>query len=282
MEKIIKVNCAIPCPHTCYFYDYTGKINTERIQSLLGQSTSDVVGWYKYRHSPGFKLTVREKVIHKELTNFFNTPADLFTTCLLTIEVSDNRSTHLFSQTFVRYSCSMYQPLPMHIVNLSDPNNSYKEPEPVSVAFKQLLDSLSIDLKNAQGVKVVGEVHNALQKETGSNVGVLSRTYADMFKLEEEIIQLKHALNLKTERKVCGVFKKEVVVENNNVDVGGGDVVKEAETVPASKKKGGGARKKPSKENVKTEEEAVKTRSQANRVSNNISYAQATQGQKPV
>lgn len=38
VEKIIKVNCAIPCPHNGYFYDYTGRINTEKIKSFLGKN----------------------------------------------------------------------------------------------------------------------------------------------------------------------------------------------------------------------------------------------------
>lgn len=38
LEKIIKVNCAIPSPHNGYFYDYTGKVNTEKIKSFLGKN----------------------------------------------------------------------------------------------------------------------------------------------------------------------------------------------------------------------------------------------------
>lgn len=251
------------------------------ISIVLGEKTSEVIGWYKFRHTPGFKLAMREKVIHRQLTNFFSTPPDLFTTCLLTKEVSDNRATHLLSQTFVRYSNYMYQPLPMHIVNLSDPNNSYKEPEPVCPAFKQLLETKSTVLENARGVKVVGEIHNALLEEIGSIFGDLCNVYAEMYEAEAEVKQLKHALNLKTEQK-----ERVGVVENNNVVVeGGGDVKKEATEVEnLPKKKGAGGRRRGSKEenNVRSsQEKVIKTRSQTNKVCNNVSYAQAMQGQKP-
>lgn len=262
LEKTIKINCAIPCPYTGYFYDSVGRINTERIQSLVGDEMSAVVAWYKFRQSPGFKLTVREKVIHNELTNIFQTPADLFTTCLLTREVSDNGSTHSFSQTFVRYCSLMYQLLPMHIVNLSDPNNSYKKPEPMSDSFKELLDKENIDLKNTQGVKVMTEIHNALQKETVSLSQEARRTYEEMFQLEEEIRLLKEALNRRTERELAAAASatSTAVTENNNV------VVNDA----ASKKI-------LMKEEIQDVAEKVcRTRSQAKRVS----YSQITQGQK--
>lgn len=287
LERTIKISCAIPCPHTCYFYDSTGKVNVEKVQSLLGDKAADVVAWYKFRHSPDFKLTLREKIIHKQLTDIFQTPWNLFTICLLTKEVSDNHSTHLFSQTFVRYNNADYQPLPMHIVNLSDPNNSYRTPQPVSRTFKNLLESANIDLKKSQGLRIIGDLHNALQKEIESVLADLADS-ENVYKLEEEVKQLKQALKWKTETKTKNVAVLEKVIQNNSVDNNGcGDVLSDnvdvmEDSPPSEKRITRGQTKMAKEKDVKNEEHsAVKTRSRAgSKLCSEISYSQATQGRK--
>lgn len=289
LERTIKMNCAVPCPHTCYFYDSVGKVNIENVQSLLGDKAADVIAWYKFRHSPGFKLTLREKIIHKQLADIFKTPCDLFTTCLLTKEVSDNHSTHLFSQTFVRYSDTIYQPLPMHIINLSDPNNSYRKPQPVSRTFKNLLESAKIDLNKSQSLKIIGDLHNALQKEIEGVLAEFDESES-IFELEEEIKHLKKALNEKTATKTnMTVLDKvaEKTVENNNVNNGCGDALSDninevMETSPPVGRKAKGKTRAVKERNLKSEEQcAIMTRSQtANKVCSNISFSQAAQGRK--
>lgn len=273
LERVIKINGAVPCPHTCYAYDAMGKINMDRLQSLLGDKITEVVAWYKFSQTSGFNLTMRDKIVHKQLAAISQTPLDLFTTCLLTRSASDNHSTHLFSQTFVRYSNSMYQPLPMHIVNLGDPNSSYRKPQPVSRAFKQLIDAAKINLKNHQSLKIVGELHNALQNEIESVLGSLD-VVQELFKLEQEVKVLKQTLNLKTENKINATVAKQV--ENNNLDNGdnSAEVLNVKENCTIRKKK-----KTIEKLGSDGEERVLRSRG-ANKVCNNISYAQATQIQK--
>lgn len=269
LDRLIKVKSAVPCPHTCYFYDATGKVDVDQLQSLLGEKSAEVIAWYKFRRSPGFKLTLREKIIHKQLADIFQTTQDLFTTCLLTTEVSDNHSTHLYSQTFVQYTNTLYQPLPMHIVNLSDPNNSYRKPEAVSKAFKNLIDSVKVD-QGAQGLKIVGELHNVLQKEIESVLADFSEAEG-VFELEEEVKRLKEAVNRKA---------KAEVTEVKNAENGVTDTTMQDTEMPSNDKKMNKREEmeklvRRSPRNVKNDERDVRTKSQT--VNNVMTYSQVIQ-----
>lgn len=205
IDRIIKVNSAIPCSTLSYFYDAVGHIDEKKINNYLGNQKSNqvrVVAWYKFKRSNGFKMTVREKIVHKQLSQSFaqNHP-ELFACCLLTTNSSLNGSTHLYSQTFLRYLEPTYQMLPMHIVNLSDPNNCYKSVESISDTFNKLVKSLRIDRRKTQGLNIITQINEELQRRTEQIASTLGDSEKTFFDLQEEIKLLKEKVAFKEMNK---------------------------------------------------------------------------------
>lgn len=187
----------MPCPQPHYFYNGLGKIDRDKIREFLGNQFTKVVAWYKYQRISSFKFTLRDKILHKQLQDFFDISPELFTCCLLINEVSDNGSTHLYSQAFMRCNNTVYDKLPVHIPNLSEPNNTYKSSEPSSTTFNKIINDLKIDRKSTQGLVVINKIQNALQKHIDTVIGNLSEAEKYLHSLEEEIRQLEIMQKLK-------------------------------------------------------------------------------------
>ncbi|KAJ8928396.1 hypothetical protein NQ314_019061 [Rhamnusium bicolor] len=204
ISRTIKINSIMPCPQPHYFYNEIGKIDSDKIKKFLGNQFNKVVAWYKYQRISSFKFTLRDKILHKQLRDLFEISPELFTCCLLINEASDNGSTHLYSQAFMRCNNNIYDKLPIHIPNLSEPNNTYKSSETASETFNKILNDLKIDKKNAQGLVVINKIQNALQKHIDSVVENLSEAEKYMHELEEEVQQLEtmHKLEKLNEQDV--------------------------------------------------------------------------------
>lgn len=187
----------MPCPQPHYFYNGLGKIDRDKIREFLGNQFTKVVAWYKYQRISSFKFTLRDKILHKQLQDFFNISPELFTCCLLINEISDNGSTHLYSQAFMRCNNTVYDKLPIHIPNLSEPNNTYKSSEPSSATFNKIINDLKIDRKSTQGLVVINKIQNALQKHIDTVIENLSEAEKYLHSLEEEIRQLEIIKKLK-------------------------------------------------------------------------------------
>ncbi|CAH1963926.1 unnamed protein product [Acanthoscelides obtectus] len=198
----IKLHSVVPCPHPHYFYNKTGKINKNQIREFLGDQFDKVIGWYKFQRLSNYRLTLRDKVIHQQLLNFFGAQPELFLCCMLINEVSDNKSTHSFSQIFLRYNRSTYEQTPIRIPNLSEPKTSYKDPEPTSEIFNKILQGLKIDRKTTQGLVVINKIQNAVHKHIDNIVGELAEAEQELFELEEEVNRLK-VLNSQAEVEEC-------------------------------------------------------------------------------
>jgi hypothetical protein len=197
LQRIIRINCAVPCPQPFYFYDAIGRVDTEKVKTFLGDLAPKVIAWYKYKPASSFNFTFRERIIHKQLSTLFNVPPEFFTCCLMIGESSDNNSTHTHTQTFVRYLSHSYEQLPMHIVNLSDTHNAYKSPEQPSDTFLDIVRGLNINFKKAGGTNVVTKIQNALQKHIESTVENLAEAEKKLFQLESEVRNINNMVKNK-------------------------------------------------------------------------------------
>ncbi|KAI4458728.1 abraxas family member [Holotrichia oblita] len=229
IDRIIKINSPIPCPKLGYFYDAAGQTDEKKIQTFLGSTRTNrtkVIAWYKFKHTNAFKMTIREKIVHKQLSQYFvPDQPELFTCCLLTTNSSVSGSTHLYSQTFLRYIEPSYQMLPMHIVNLSDSNNSHKSIEPTSETFNSLVKSLRLDQKKMQGINVITQINEELQKRTEDVATQLAEAEKKYFELQEEVLGLQEKLKLKLMSNDVNMIE---VDKNDRVDIvenGSGDDV---------------------------------------------------------
>ncbi|XP_023014637.2 BRISC complex subunit FAM175B [Leptinotarsa decemlineata] len=190
ISKTVKINSIMPCPHSHYFYNGAGKINGEKIIEFLGSQFKRVVAWYKYRGIVNTKFTLRDKIIHKQLIDFFSIPSETFSCCLLSNDVTSNAATHSYTQFFLRYNNGGFDKLPILIPNLSDSNTGYKNSEPASETFNKILRGLKIDKKTTQGLIAITKIQNALQKHIDVVVENLSESERYLFELEKEVKEL--------------------------------------------------------------------------------------------
>lgn len=152
-----------------------------------------MIGWYRLRYMTNNKLTLRDKIIHKQLMRFFTPPAELFTCGLLLVDHS-NLSTHVFKQVFLQYSNLSFKPVNINILNLSNPTFSYKVPEKSTKLFNRILNSLKDDgnsLQTAEDIQLAVQLHiNKVIKE-------LTQQEINMFNLEQEVRSLQDQLKMK-------------------------------------------------------------------------------------
>ncbi|CAH1119091.1 unnamed protein product [Phaedon cochleariae] len=197
ITKTIKINSAIPCPYSHFFYSGSGKLHKEKLSDFLGTHVDRVVAWYKYQRVGNLKFTLRDNIIHSQLMDFFQIPPELFTCCLLNNEISENGSTYTYSQTFLRVNNQRIDRLPITIPNLSEPNDTYKNSEPASETFRKILGDLKIDRRSTQGSVVINRIQNALQKHIDSVVQKLSESEQYIYELEEDLHTLQISQKLK-------------------------------------------------------------------------------------
>lgn len=194
IEHTIKINSVFPCPRLGHFFDNAGKIDPNKLDTLLGDKKDHVVSWYKFKRISSFKLTLREKIVMKQLAMYFMPQApEHFTWCLLTARAgADNDEKHIFSQTFIRYHMSAYQPLPMHIANLKDPHDVYKKPEACSTIFREIVRGLP---KKIHGYATVSCIETALDERIARTVEQMKTSEEEMHNLEQRVRELRTKLN---------------------------------------------------------------------------------------
>ncbi|XP_017774836.1 PREDICTED: BRISC complex subunit FAM175B-like [Nicrophorus vespilloides] len=190
IERIVKINSILPLPNLAYFYDNSGNVNRDKIKEFVGDQMPRVVSWFKFKHTTSFKLTLREKIVFKQLAKLFMPKAtDQFTCFLLTTEIKPN-CIYLYSQTFIRYANQNFQTMPMHIINLKDPNDFYKSPEDCSATFKGIVDN--IDADTSLGYSVVNKLEKNLDDHISKVIEKLGEAERVMFQLEEEVRELRN------------------------------------------------------------------------------------------
>ncbi|KAK5649947.1 hypothetical protein RI129_000976 [Pyrocoelia pectoralis] len=195
-QNIIKIKSVIPCPHQFYFYNAAGQLDISKLNRILGNQKEKVVGWYLFKHkqiAPP-KLTLREKIIHKQIAKSLQLPLPLFTTCLLTLKTSNTNATYSFSQTFLRYHMSNYDSLPLHVENLTLPNYSYKLPEPMPNVLTKVIKS--IKTSNPESHIFIQKIQEGLQCHMNYLLEESIDKEEQLFKLEEEIKHLRRKLML--------------------------------------------------------------------------------------
>lgn len=139
------------------------------------------------------ELTLRDKIIHKQLMNFFSTPNKLFTCGLLTIDNS-NQSTHKFKQTFLQYNNQAFLPVSFRILNLSDINYSYKAPQRTSKLFENTLSSLQY---YSEDLNTIESIQNGVQTYLDKLVKEIAEDEETVYNLEQEVKELQKVLAMK-------------------------------------------------------------------------------------
>lgn len=100
IKKYVNVTGSFPI--NVEIFDHVGQINIENLQENMVGNLKNIVGWYRFRRNTNIKLTVREKLIHKNLCNYVEMPVDTFIFGALIANYSTNNAIHKYQQLFYR------------------------------------------------------------------------------------------------------------------------------------------------------------------------------------
>lgn len=100
IKKYVNVTGSFPI--SVEMFDNVGNINIELLQENMVGNLKNIVGWYRFRRNTNVKLTVREKLIHKNLCNYVEMPVDTFILGELTANYTTNNAIHKYHQLFYR------------------------------------------------------------------------------------------------------------------------------------------------------------------------------------
>lgn len=191
ISHVIRINGCLPYPEGFHLYDGAGRVDSDQVKTFLGELAPKAVAWYTYKaNTSNFMLTFREKLVHEQFAKLCNVPPEFFTCCRLISERSDNGATHSFSQSVVRYSNGYIEELPLHIENLSDPNTSYKPPDPVSPVYQNIVKDLRVNPEEAQGLNMIKKIEGAVHNFTSEMIEELAEAEKRLFEIDKEVREL--------------------------------------------------------------------------------------------
>lgn len=194
IKEVINITGVLPCdvPNAPFFHG-DGELFKQKLEEILGPEKKNVVAWFKYKkyRKFGFKFSIREKVIHEQLTNYFQISPCLFTCCLLTTSQSSNKSVQIFSHAFVNMPEYNLKMVPMHIENLGDTCHVYQPNIKPSDAFMKVYKKLNKDQSDFQ---LGQDIHESLKSELEKSVGNLRLSEVKLWILKKEVEELNNKL----------------------------------------------------------------------------------------
>lgn len=197
-QTMVNVIGAFPCPSVGLFYNNIGVVDKKKLEAVLGERMKKVVGWFYYEPEFQFQLSVRRKIIHRELAKNFSHPLEQFAWCLLSSNKSQNESTHSFTHKFVRYYRKAFVNLPLHIDNLGESSGEYKPRLRATQTFSDLCKSLKLHTMDSDWSSI-DKIQDKLQSEISATMKKLSVSEVQKGQYEREL----HAIKQQIEKQQC-------------------------------------------------------------------------------
>ncbi|CAG9857356.1 unnamed protein product [Phyllotreta striolata] len=211
ISTTIRIDSSTSCPKIHYFYNNIGKIDEEKLKRFFGERFDRIIGWYVYQNRPTTNLTLRYRLIHRQLCELFQKSREFFAFGLLNYDRSSNGSTHTFAQSFYRCTELGWDKLPMVIPNLSDNVNAYRTPEAPSVTFDGILAEIGKREFNKAPLWVINRVQNTVQEHNEALVKEVAEAESRLWVLQREV---EEKLKEFKERKLTGVASSSLSIDD--------------------------------------------------------------------
>ncbi|XP_011506353.1 PREDICTED: BRISC complex subunit Abro1-like [Ceratosolen solmsi marchali] len=128
VKRHINIKSVEAYPISKPFYNSIGKLDEEILKNFLKDNIKQVVGWFHYRENLPIRASIRDKILHCQLSAFFSKinniqRKDNFILCLMNSSVSAGGGTYKFKHHLFRYekiSSTKYKilPVPLKVNNL--------------------------------------------------------------------------------------------------------------------------------------------------------------------
>ncbi|XP_067935680.1 BRCA1-A complex subunit Abraxas 1-like [Watersipora subatra] len=199
------------------FYDKDGRILPEKIQSLLnGRPIEKVIGWYRSRQHAAFEMTMWERSIHYNLSDYMLTQQGESRTNLMfgifTSQSSKYFSTRLQSTRFlVLKDSGKFAPVAMNIRNLGNTSSEYKFPVCsdycTSQKYRAICDKHRARLvdephQTVHSTKQIDSISNDMCQQLQDLCREVEKSEAERTTLLEEVEDMKKILCLTISQSV--------------------------------------------------------------------------------
>lgn len=223
-ETIINISSILPISMSSHIVDGAGKVNKEKLSAIVraekiqqkttGSQSHDIVGWYSFYRRSSYALSLRERMIHLQLSKMAkefsqDSSPELFVLCLLLHNLT-SKATHVFKHSFMRYIAdkNTFDLISLQIHNLG--MTQLSQYQNLACAPSRLGLLRQIFSPDMQGKDHMLNVESELQVMLKQQVQKLSRTESIRINLESEVEKLQEELeNMKRKAQMTGTSAAE-------------------------------------------------------------------------
>ncbi|CAB3990321.1 Hypothetical predicted protein [Paramuricea clavata] len=213
-HRIFAVQEIVVCQGLFSFYDGVGRIHVEKLDRILGKKKQVALGWFKFRRNTRLCVSMREKVIHRNLLEQFGIKdSENFVFSVFSSQHAKNLATHTF-----RYSAfycpkhynRVFNGVPIQIINLGNTaQTEYKQDiaatSSTSKQYQNVIGSFSDEfLDNVGQLQQVKHARSMYKNMLGKLKGLkeaVHKSESQLIGLSDNIEILKHQLEKAMQEK---------------------------------------------------------------------------------